>query len=289
VRQALAAYGCVPLRQHASSHWRGSQRHAGVSRLLQATLDGVHPLPSGVILAHATIPLPLLDGLDSSQGCRRGHPSARPGRSASPWTDATVSVRRYVTLWISLSATVILYNKFILTWGNFPYPVALTMWHMFFCSVMAAGIIRAGYVEPVGMSTETYLRCVIQIDSASLLTWNDVNEDAVGPRMSAYCARSITIGKSEGCRTCEDHMHSLRSTRRPLMQHSTVASDVACLRVRRTIVPIGLLYSGTLWLGNAAYLYLSVSFIQMLKVCRLQQPMTCLKSARAGYECDYHD
>ncbi len=71
-----------------------------------------------------------------------------------------MAVRSYVTLWITLSATVILYNKFILTWGNFPYPVALTMWHMFFCSVMAAGIIRAGYVEPVGMSTETYLRCV---------------------------------------------------------------------------------------------------------------------------------
>lgn len=33
----------------------------------------------------------------------------------------------------------------------------------------------------------------------------------------------------------------------------------------RCILPIGLLYAGTLWLGNAAYLYLSVSFIQMLK------------------------
>lgn len=36
----------------------------------------------------------------------------------------------------------------------------------------------------------------------------------------------------------------------------------------RTIVPIGFLYAGTLWLGNAAYVYLSVSFIQMLKVRR---------------------
>jgi hypothetical protein len=34
----------------------------------------------------------------------------------------------------------------------------------------------------------------------------------------------------------------------------------------KAVVPIGLLYAGTLWLGNAAYLYLSVSFIQMLKV-----------------------
>eukprot|EP00887_Chlorella_sp_A99_P002687 scaffold6.g2687.t1 len=31
------------------------------------------------------------------------------------------------------------------------------------------------------------------------------------------------------------------------------------------ILPIGACYAGTLWVGNAAYLYLSVSFIQMLK------------------------
>jgi hypothetical protein len=37
---------------------------------------------------------------------------------------------------------------------------------------------------------------------------------------------------------------------------------------RRCILPIGLLFAGTLWLGNAAYLYLTVSFIQMLKVGR---------------------
>ena len=36
--------------------------------------------------------------------------------------------------------------------------------------------------------------------------------------------------------------------------------------LHRAVVPIGACYAGTLWLGNAAYLYLSVSFIQMLKV-----------------------
>ena len=35
----------------------------------------------------------------------------------------------------------------------------------------------------------------------------------------------------------------------------------------RAIVPIGACYAITLWVGNSAYLYLSVSFIQMLKVC----------------------
>lgn len=34
----------------------------------------------------------------------------------------------------------------------------------------------------------------------------------------------------------------------------------------KSVVPIGALYALTLWLGNSAYLYLSVSFIQMLKV-----------------------
>lgn len=65
---------------------------------------------------------------------------------------------RYVAIWITLSATVILYNKYILTWGMFPYPVALTMWHMGFCSVLAFGIVRGGYVQAEGMSPETYLK-----------------------------------------------------------------------------------------------------------------------------------
>jgi hypothetical protein len=35
----------------------------------------------------------------------------------------------------------------------------------------------------------------------------------------------------------------------------------------RAIVPIGATFSLSLMLGNLTYLYLSVSFIQMLKVC----------------------
>lgn len=56
---------------------------------------------------------------------------------------------------------------------------------------------------------------------------------------------------------------------------------------RRAIVPIGACYSITLWVGNAAYLYLSVSFIQMLKVgwrlpsSRARRHSTGLPSRRA--------
>jgi hypothetical protein len=34
----------------------------------------------------------------------------------------------YVAIWIGLSGTVIMYNKYLLAYGGFPYPVSLTMW-----------------------------------------------------------------------------------------------------------------------------------------------------------------
>eukprot|EP00884_Botryococcus_braunii_P014630 jgi/Botrbrau1/23168/Bobra.0041s0019.1 len=96
----------------------------------------------------------------------------------------------YVALWIFLSATVILYNKWVLSIHGFGYPVTLTMFHMFFCSVLAWVLILFGWVEAISLTFDTFIRA---------------------------------------------------------------------------FMPIGLLYAGALWLGNAAYLYLSVSFIQMLK------------------------
>lgn len=96
-----------------------------------------------------------------------------------------------VALWISLSAGVILYNKYLLTTYGFDYPVALTLMHMGFCSIVAITVVRGfEWVKSINMDTETYMK---------------------------------------------------------------------------SIVPIGGLYALTLWLGNTAYLYLSVSFIQMLK------------------------
>ncbi len=43
----------------------------------------------------------------------------------------------YVGVWIGLSGTVIIYNKWILAVFGFPYPITLTMWHMGFSSVLA--------------------------------------------------------------------------------------------------------------------------------------------------------
>jgi len=96
-----------------------------------------------------------------------------------------------VALWIGLSAGVILFNKYLLSEYGFPYPVALTLMHMGFCSVVGITVVRGfEWVKSCNMETEQYMK---------------------------------------------------------------------------SIVPIGALYALTLWLGNSAYLYLSVSFIQMLK------------------------
>ena len=53
-----------------------------------------------------------------------------------------IATYSYVGLWISLSAGVILYNKYVLTSFGFPFPVTLTMIHMAFCSVLAFVIVR---------------------------------------------------------------------------------------------------------------------------------------------------
>ncbi|KAL2346725.1 hypothetical protein Fmac_000725 [Flemingia macrophylla] len=99
----------------------------------------------------------------------------------------------YVAIWILLSFTVIVYNKYILDkkMYNWPFPISLTMIHMSFCATLAVVLVRVlRLVEPVSMSRELYLS---------------------------------------------------------------------------SVVPIGALYSLSLWLSNSAYIYLSVSFIQMLK------------------------
>ncbi|KAG2713261.1 hypothetical protein I3843_04G160000 [Carya illinoinensis] len=100
----------------------------------------------------------------------------------------------YVMIWIALSFSVIVYNKYILDRKlyNWPFPISLTMIHMAFCSSIAYLLVRVFKVveEPASMTRDLYIR---------------------------------------------------------------------------SVVPIGALYSLSLWFSNSAYIYLSVSFIQMLK------------------------
>ncbi|KAJ5242996.1 sugar phosphate/phosphate translocator [Penicillium citrinum] len=100
----------------------------------------------------------------------------------------------YIALWIALSSSVILFNKWVLHTAKFNFPLFLTTWHMAFATAM----------------TQILARCTNILDSRHKVPMN---------------AATYT----------------------------------------RAIVPIGIMFSLSLICGNLAYLYLSVSFIQMLK------------------------
>lgn len=100
----------------------------------------------------------------------------------------------YITVWISLSSSVILFNKWILATAKFDYPIFLTTWHLAFATLM----------------TQIMARTTTMLDS----------------RKKVPMTGRVYL---------------------------------------RAIVPIGLFFSLSLIFGNLTYLYLSVSFIQMLK------------------------
>ncbi|KAI1192119.1 triose-phosphate transporter family-domain-containing protein [Nemania serpens] len=100
----------------------------------------------------------------------------------------------YIALWIALSSSVILFNKWVLFSAKFDYPLFLTTWHMAFATLM----------------TQLLAKFTTQLDSRHKVPMNT----------NTYV---------------------------------------------KAIVPIGVMFSLSLIFGNFAYLYLSVSFIQMLK------------------------
>ncbi|XP_020109508.1 probable sugar phosphate/phosphate translocator At3g14410 [Ananas comosus] len=109
------------------------------------------------------------------------------------WREGAVTYA-HLLLYIALSSGQIFFNKWVLSSKqiNFPYPVALTLLHMLFSSVVCFALIKVFKIIKIeeGMTTEIY------------------------------------------------------------------ATSVA---------PIGAMFAMTLWLGNSAYLYISVAFAQMLK------------------------
>ena len=70
----------------------------------------------------------------------------------------------YVLLWMSISISVILFNKWLLAFSGFPYPIALTSWHMLFCSTIGFLCVRVfKVVKSHNMTAHTYTRRVLPI------------------------------------------------------------------------------------------------------------------------------
>ncbi len=66
--------------------------------------------------------------------------------------------------WMSISISVILFNKWLLAFSGFPYPIALTSWHMLFCSVVGFLCVRVfKVVKSHNMTRDAYVRRVLPI------------------------------------------------------------------------------------------------------------------------------
>ncbi|KAI9816097.1 MAG: hypothetical protein M1832_005180 [Thelocarpon impressellum] len=121
-------------------------------------------------------------------------PTVNPGIAKAEPLKPALHPAIYVMAWISLSSSVIIFNKWLLHSKEFDFPVILTTWHLAFATLMTQILAR----------------------TTNLL----------------------------------DGRKTVKMTGRVYL---------------RAIVPIGFFFSLSLICGNVTYLYLSVSFIQMLK------------------------
>ncbi|KAI5798596.1 DUF250 domain membrane protein [Pyronema domesticum] len=85
----------------------------------------------------------------------------------------------YVAIWITLSSSVILFNKWILYTLDFQYPIFLTTWHLIFATIATQVMARTTHLLDgrfqVRMTGKVYLRAIAPIGfffSLSLICGN---------------------------------------------------------------------------------------------------------------------
>jgi len=85
----------------------------------------------------------------------------------------------YVISWISLSSSVILFNKYLLDTMGFQYPIVLTTWHLAFATIMTQIMARTTTLldgrKKIKMTGRIYLRAILPIGfffSLSLICGN---------------------------------------------------------------------------------------------------------------------
>ena len=70
----------------------------------------------------------------------------------------------YVAIWMGVSMAVILFNKWLLAFAGFPFPITLTLWHMAFCSVAGVLAVRVFRITSShNMPVEDYMQRVLPI------------------------------------------------------------------------------------------------------------------------------
>jgi len=106
-------------------------------------------------------------------------PTVNPDAEKSQPPKASLHPAFYVTVWIALSSSVILFNKWILSTLGFAYPVLLTTFHLTFATIMTQLLARYTTLldgrKTVKMTGRVYLRAIVPIGfffSLSLICGN---------------------------------------------------------------------------------------------------------------------
>ncbi|KAJ5266988.1 sugar phosphate/phosphate translocator [Penicillium angulare] len=106
-------------------------------------------------------------------------PTVNPASEKQDAPKAAFHPAVYVSVWITLSSSVILFNKYLLDYANFRYPIILTTWHLTFATIMTQLLARFTTVldgrKSVKMTGRVYLRAIVPIGlmfSLSLICGN---------------------------------------------------------------------------------------------------------------------
>ncbi|OJI99954.1 hypothetical protein ASPVEDRAFT_81544 [Aspergillus versicolor CBS 583.65] len=106
-------------------------------------------------------------------------PTVNPAAEKSEPPKPTFHPAVYVTAWITLSSSVILFNKHILDYAQFRFPIILTTWHLAFATFMTQVLARTTTLldgrKTVKMTGRVYLRAIVPIGlffSLSLICGN---------------------------------------------------------------------------------------------------------------------
>ena len=167
--------------------------------------------------------------------------------------------------------TLLLPPARLLAFSGFPFPITLTMWHMSFCSAVGFICVRVlGITKSHNLSLRDYTQRVLPIGEALPVAHMVMAVLTLQGMMS--------VVSHEGMLPLPLWLLRLWGAKRPMLpgggacSHPHVCGShlpacaqcwLACRCAARPSA--GVLYAASLWLSNSAYLYLSVSFIQMTK------------------------
>lgn len=94
-------------------------------------------------------------------------PTVNPDAQKPESSKVVIPSAVYVAVWISLSSSVILFNKWVLDTLQFHYPVILTTYHLIFSTIMTQLLARyTTYLDgrkTVKMTGRVYLRAIVPI------------------------------------------------------------------------------------------------------------------------------